>query len=211
MTRRLIDISPALSAETPVWPGDTAFAARRTWELGAEGSPVNVSMITLSTHTGAHADAPLHYNANGAGIDAVSLEPYIGPCVVAHCIGKRLVNRDALDNAIRRTGFAPRVLVRTYERQPTAWDNAFAAIAADAIHWLADRGILLIGIDTPSLDPEQSKTMDAHHAILARDMRVLEGLVLDDVAEREYELIAPPLKLAGLDAAPVRAVLRTLP
>lgn len=207
----LIDISPALSAEIPVWPGDTAFAARRTWELGAAGSPVNVSMIAMSTHTGAHADAPLHYNAKGAAIDAVSLEPYIGPCIVVHCIGAPVVSRNLLDKAMAGLGAAPRVLVRTYRHQPAGWDSAFPAIAADAIHWLADCGVSLIGVDTPSLDPEQSKTMDAHNAIFARDMRVLEGLVLDDVAEGRYELIAPPLKLAGLDAAPVRALLRTLP
>jgi arylformamidase len=207
----LIDISPSLSAETPVWPGDTAFSAERTWELGAQGSPVNVSKLTMSTHTGAHADAPLHYNARGAAIDAVPLEPYIGPCVVAHCIGAPLVTQALLSAALERLSAAPRVLVRTYRKQSAAWDSAFSSVSADAIHWLADKGVLLIGVDTPSLDPEQSKTMDAHHAIFARDMRVLEGLVLDDVAEGRYELIAPPLKLAGLDAAPVRALLRTLP
>ncbi len=206
--RRLIDISPALSAASPVFPGDTAFAARRIWALEG-GCPVNVSKFETTTHIGAHADAPLHYDNSGAAIDAVPLEPYIGPCTVVHCIGRRAVTADDLDVATAgRT--APRLLIRTYGAHPGEdWDDAFAAIAADAVDWLADRGGVLIGVDTPSLDPAASKTMDAHRRAFARDLRILEGLILDHVAPGDYELIAPPLKLKGLDAAPVRAVLRT--
>ncbi len=105
----------------------------------------------------------------------------------------------------------PRVLFRTYDAFPhAAWRSDFVPVAAGAIMALAALGVRLIGIDSPSLDPEDSKAMDAHHAVLAADMRILEGLVLDDVPPGDYELIALPLKLAGLDAAPVRAVLREL-
>jgi arylformamidase len=105
----------------------------------------------------------------------------------------------------------PRVLFRTYERFPhDAWQADFTAIEAEAIGALAAMGVRLVGVDSPSLDPQASKTMDAHRAVLAADMRVLEGLVLDDVPPGDYELIALPLKLAGLDASPVRAVLRAL-
>ena len=105
----------------------------------------------------------------------------------------------------------PRVLFRTYDRFPhDAWREDFTAVAADAIALLAERGVRLIGVDAPSLDPQDSKTMDAHHAVLAADMRILEGLVLDDVPPGDYELIALPLKLSGLDSSPVRAVLREL-
>lgn len=207
--KRLIDISPALSAESPVFPGDTAFAARRTWALDGD-CPVNVSAFGTTTHIGAHADAPLHYDKNGAAIDAVPLEPYIGPCTVVHCIGRGPVTADDLDVATAgRT--SPRLLIRTYAVHPgDRWDAEFASLAPEAIGWLADRGGVLIGVDTPSLDPAASKTMDAHRRVFARDLRILEGLVLDHVAPGEYELIAPPLKLKGLDAAPLRAVLRTL-
>ncbi len=208
---KLIDISPALSPATPVWPADTAFTAERTWTM--EGAcPVNVSKVTLSTHTGAHADAPLHYDPQGAAIDAVPLEAYIGPCTVVHAIGVRdVLEAAALSAKLGGRAVRPRVLIRFYERAPQdAWDPAFPALAADAVHFLADRGAILIGVDTASLDPQSSKIMDAHRAAHARDLRILEGLVLDAVAEGDYELIAPPLKLAGLDAAPVRAVLRTL-
>lgn len=206
---RLIDISPALSVQSPVFPGDTAFVARRTWALGGD-CPVNVSMFETTTHIGAHADAPLHYDKNGAPIDAAPLEPYIGLCTVVHCLGRGPVTADDLDAATAgRT--EPRLLIRTYGVHPgDRWDEDFAPIAPDAIDWLADRGGVLIGVDTPSLDPAISKTMDAHRRVFARGLSILEGLVLDHVAPGGYELIAPPLKLKGLDAAPVRAVLRTL-
>ena len=125
------DISPLISPAIPVWPGDTPYSASTTWEI-ADGCPVHVSKMTMTTHLGAHCDAPSHYDAQG------------------------------------------------------------------------------IGIDTPSLDPQDSKTLDAHHAVRVHKMAILEGIVLDAVAEGDYELIALPLKLKDMDASPVRAILRTL-
>ena len=91
------------------------------------------------------------------------------------------------------------------------WDEGFTAIAPATIRFLADRGVVLIGTDAPSLDPQDSKTMDSHRAVLAADMRILEGLVLDAVAPGRYELIALPLKIAGGDSGLCRAILRELP
>lgn len=207
----LIDITPPLSARTPVFPGDTAFCAEPSWTM-SETVPVNVSRLVMSSHAGAHADAPLHYDAAGASIDAVDVAAYIGPCIVVHVVNdEAAVTADALAVVLGALTQAvpPRVLVRTYQIQPQDWDPAFTAVDAAAIDWLAGAGVRLIGVDTPSLDPAASKTMDAHKAVRRNDMRVLEGLLLDHVAPGLYELIAPPLKLAGLDAAPVRALLRT--
>ena len=196
-----------------MWPGDTPFAARRTWSIEENGT-VNVSMLTMSSHAGAHADAPLHYSAGGASIDEAPLDPYVGPCAVVHIFHAGLaIPPGLLQQALERTDTRrpERVLIRTYRKAPVRkWDSGFCAIAPESIRLLAANGVKLIGVDTPSLDPEPSKTMDAHKAVLAADMRVLEGLVLDGVREGLYELIALPLKLRGLDAAPVRAVLRTL-
>ena len=207
--RRLWDISPPIRTGIPVWPGDTEYAEQRTWAL-SDTCPVNVSKFTMSTHTGAHADAPFHYDADGAKAGAMALERYIGPCRVVHAIGAApLVEPDHV-----RRHLAPgitRVIVRTYARNPVeSWDPGFTAVAPATIELLARHGVALIGIDTPSLDPQDSKTMDAHKVVRRHGMSILEGIVLDDVAEGDYELIAPPLKLAGLDAAPVRAVLREL-
>jgi arylformamidase len=205
----LWDISPPLRLGIPVWPGDTAFAAERSWQLD-DACPVNVSRVTLSTHTGAHADAPLHYDAAGAPVGGLDLRRYLGPCRVVHAIGIRPLIRasDILDLLAAGT---TRLLIRTYRQAPRdLWDPDFAAIDPAAIDALAARGIVLIGTDTPSLDPQESKTMDAHHAVRHHGLSILEGLVLDAVAPGDYELIALPLALADLDAAPVRAVLRTL-
>jgi arylformamidase len=205
----LWDISPTISAELPVWPGDTRFAASATWQIG-DDCPVHVSRMTMTTHLGAHTDAPSHYDPAGASIEAVGLQPYIGPCRVIHCIGVRTVEPAHIAPAL--DGTPPRVLLRTYERSPQgAWDSTFPAISPAAIDLMAARGVLLVGTDAASLDPQDSKTLDAHHAVRAHRMAILEGVVLDDVAPGDYELIALPLKLAGMDASPVRAILRALP
>ena len=206
----LWDITPVVDTATPVWPGDTPVGIERVWRMEA-GSPVNVARLTLSPHTGAHTDAPLHYDAEGAAIGAVPLDAYLGRCRVIHCIGATPVVTPA-QVAGALEGVPPRVLLRTYERAPTtSWDSAFCAVAPETIDLLAAHGVKLIGIDTPSLDPQDSKTMDAHHRIRAHRMAILEGIVLDAVAPGDYELIALPLKFATLDASPVRAVLRALP
>lgn len=205
----LWDISPTISAALPVWPGDTPFAASPTWEI-ADGCPVHVSRMTMTTHLGAHTDAPSHYDPQGASIDAVGLAPYIGACRVIHCIGAGTVQASHLAAAL--DGVPPRVLLRTYARAPQQqWDPGFAAIAPEAIALLASRGVILVGTDCASLDPQDSKTLDAHNAVRANKMAILEGVVLDEVPEGDYELIALPLKLAGMDASPVRAILRPLP
>ncbi len=207
-----IDITPPVSPVTPVFPGDTQFHAERIWTIGGD-TPVNVSKLTMSTHTGAHADAPLHYDPNGAAIDDVDVSAYIGPCAVVHMINDAaLLTETMVRDAVARFAkkVPERILIRTYQRQPEIWDPGFTAMSAGAITWLAENGVNLIGIDTPSLDPASSKIMDAHRAIFTHNMRILEGLLLDHVDEGLYELIAPPLKLAGLDSSPVRALLRPI-
>lgn len=204
----LWDISPPVSAASPVFPGDTAYTQQWAARI-APGCPVNVSAITLSPHIGAHADAPLHYDEHGAAIGAVDLEPYLGHCRVIHAIGRGpLVQWAHLEHAL--ADLPPRVLVRTYARQPARWDPDLAAFAPQTVERLADLGVRLIGIDTASIDPADSKTLASHQVIRRRSLRVLENLVLDDVPEGDYELIALPLKLMSADASPVRAVLRCL-
>jgi len=169
-----------------------------------------VSSLTLSPHVGAHADAPLHYDPQGAPIGTLALEPYLGPCRVIHAIARGpLVRWEHIAHAARE--LPPRVLVRTYARAPVdRWDPELAAFAPDTIERLADAGVLLVGIDTASIDPAESKTLDSHQAIRRRGLRVLENLVLDAVPAGDYELVALPLKLVTADASPVRAALREL-
>ncbi|MEY2876238.1 MAG: hypothetical protein RLZZ373_3609 [Pseudomonadota bacterium] len=206
--RRLWDISPAVGPATPAYPGDQPYTQHWTATLGP-ASPVNVSAITLSPHTGAHADAPLHYAEGAPSIGEVDLAPFLGPCRVVHAIGCGLLIRP--EHLLHAAGgLPPRVLVRTCVQAATVWTEDFAAFAPETIDWLAGQGVCLVGIDTPSVDPASSQTLDSHQRLLRLDLRVLENLVLDAVPAGDYELIALPLKLVRADASPVRAVLRAL-
>lgn len=148
---RYWDISPALDPNTPTWPGDTPFQQEWAARLD-EQCPVNVGRITLSPHTGAHVDGPLHYRADGLPIGQVPLDVYMGPCRVIHCIGANpLVTPEHLAGQL--DDLPSRVLLRTFERVPANWPEGFCAIAPATIECLAERGVRLVGIDTPSLDP----------------------------------------------------------
>lgn len=206
--RKLWDISPAVDENAAVFPGDTAYSQTLHFSL-APGCPVNVNSITLSPHTGAHADAPLHYANGAASAGELDLAPYLGPCRVIHCLDcGPLVEPRHIAHAL--DGLPARVLLRTSRRASQAWD-AFTAIAPETMELLASKNISLVGIDTPSVDPSTSQDLPSHHQLLAHGLRVLENLVLDEVAEGDYELIALPLKLTRADASPVRAILRELP
>jgi arylformamidase len=166
--------------------------------------------MTTTPHIGSHTDAPLHYDDAGAAIADVPLATYIGPCRVIHAIGVGPLVEPVHIQA-HLGGVPPRVLLRTYLRAPVErWDPAFTALHPATIDLLHDHHVQLIGIDTPSLDPETSKTLDAHQRVRALGLAILEGIVLDDIAAGDYELIALPLKIRGGDASPVRAVLREL-
>jgi arylformamidase len=206
--RKIWDISPPVSSASPLFPGDRAYSQQWTATIGPE-CPVNLSAITMSPHIGAHADGPLHYGAGAATIGRTGLEPYLGPCRVIHAQrAGALVEPRHLEHAQR--DLPPRVLVRTCDRAPTAWSPDFSSFAPETIEWLAGLGVRLVGIDSQSVDPADSKALPSHHRLLARGLRVLENLVLDAIEPGDYELIALPLKLVQADASPVRAVLREL-
>jgi len=207
-SKQVWDISPLVSPDAAIFPGDEPYSLRWTARLSPD-CPVNLSAITLSPHVGAHADAPLHYAADGAAIAEVALDAYLGPCRVIHAIGcGPLIRIEHLQHAA--ADLPARVLVRCCLRAASPWDADFSAYAPETVAWLAKQGVQLIGIDTPSVDPANSKALASHQQLRLLQLRVLENLVLDDVDEGDYELIALPLKLAGACASPVRAVLRKL-
>jgi arylformamidase len=193
----LIDISPPIDASIRVWPGDTPFEH-------------DVSDIRTTVHVGAHADAPLHIVPNGSDIASRRLDYYVGRCVVLRLAvhrGTRIVP----EHLEGRVLSAPRILLYTGTfPDPRKWNDDFASLSSALVEHLYQHGVMLVGIDTPSVDPFDSKSLDAHQAFARNDMAMLEGLVLNHVAEGEYELIAPPLRILGVDASPVRALLRTL-
>lgn len=206
---RLIDITPPLRPRSAVFPGDARFEVQRTFSIGP-GCPVNVAAFTMSVHCGAHADAPLHYSEDGATIDQLALEDYVGPARVIDARGSGpLVEPQDIECALENV--PPRVLLRCVESlDPDVWPEGFRTLAPETIGLLASRGVRLVGVDVPSVDPDTSKDLPSHMTVLRHDMRILENLVLAHVMPGDYELIALPIRLEGLDAAPVRAVLRSL-
>lgn len=202
---RLWDISPRVSPDSPVWPGDTAFSSRRVMSM-EEGDAVNVGTIETTVHVGAHADAPAHFLAAGASMADCPLEPYLGPCRLLERLGSGPILREELEGRVEGV---ERLLVRTRaEGAGDPFEEGFAFLDAETARWLAGEGLRLVGLDTPSVDRFDSKDMASHLALLARGVAILENLELAAVPEGEYELIALPLPLEGMDASPVRAVLR---
>jgi arylformamidase len=204
----LYDLSPTLRPETPVWPGDTPFSSHLTHSL-AQGDPVNLSALTTTPHLGSHVDAPLHTEPRGESFAELPLDPYLGLCRVVKVppvakIEPRHVEGLDLGNP-RRLLFKTESLA---DRR--VFSERFTALSPELAHLLAERRLLLVGLDTPSVDPYDSAGLDAHHILARGGVAILEGLLLEGVPEGIYELIALPLKLAGLDASPVRAVLRTI-
>ncbi|HKO54460.1 MAG TPA: arylformamidase [Thermoanaerobaculia bacterium] len=202
---RIIDISPLIDPNIHVWPGDTPYSRAVNLDL-ASGANITLSEITTTVHVGAHTDAPNHYVADGQDIAERSLDYYLGPCVVITADVKR---GERIMSVGKDKVTAKRVLFRTNTfPDPRNWNNDFASLSPELVDALHELGVILIGIDTPSVDPFDSKALEAHNAFAKHDMATLEGIVLDGVEDGEYELIALPLKLRHADASPVRAVLR---
>lgn len=205
----IIDISQPLSPGMAVFPGDSSYVETPTLKIGPK-CPVNVASVRLSTHCGSHADAPLHYDADGAPIGALDLDPFIGPCRVIDARGGTALC-EPQSIAAKLDHAPPRILLRLAERiDPHVWPKGFRAMAPATMELLVNRGVKLVGIDTPSVDPETSQDLPSHTAARRADMRILENLVLAHVEPSDYELIALPLRFKNLDASPVRAILRRL-
>jgi len=204
----LYDITPAVTAHLAVWPGDTPPSREVLADL-KRGDNITLSTLRATVHLGAHADAPSHYGRDAASIESRSLDLYLGRCRLVRIKAERgtRIPPSAIPADLR----AERVLIATGSYpDPYAFNEDFAALEPGTVDLLHDRGVRLVGIDTPSVDLFSAKQLVAHARFLEHDMAILEGLVLSRVPEGEYELIALPLKLDGFDASPVRAVLRGL-
>lgn len=205
MSRRILDISPLVSPRLAVWPGDVPYSRRVALSLAA-GDNLELSSVEATVHLGAHADAPNHYLLGGQDISARPLERYLGPCqVVAVSLprGAR-IRPEHLAEPVR----APRVLLRTGSfPNPESFNTDFNSLSPELVEHLHAQGVVLVGLDTPSVDPFEDKVLHSHQAVARHDMSILEGLVLEGVEPGLYTLVALPLKLEGADASPVRAVL----
>jgi arylformamidase len=205
---RIIDISRTVSESLAVWPGDEDVRLRWTARAGAD-SVVNLGALSMSLHTGTHADAPLHFDSDGDPIDRVPLDRFMGPAQVIDVPPDADAIRPEHLGRIR----APRILFRTrHSRVPDpVWADTFPAVHPTVVPLLAGQGVILVGTDAPSVDPAASRTLDTHHLLGKSGIAILENLMLLSVEPGLYTLIALPLRLAGMDASPVRAVLTDLP
>ena len=218
----IYDISPPITSKLAVWPGDTPLSREVLMDIARDDN-ITLSTLRATVHLGAHADGPNHYGKDAPSIDQRSLDYYIGPCQVNRVNvprGTRIIPEMIKELAAGNGGTglpfsAERPIHRvlfatgTYP-DPENWNSDFAALSVELVDFLHERGVITVGIDTPSVDLFDSKDLPAHRAILRHNMSILEGLVLKDVPEGVYELIALPLPLVGFDASPVRAVLRTI-
>jgi arylformamidase len=203
---KIIDISRRLVNGMPVWPGDTSFHYEVSWSKAESGS-VNVGSLSMSTHTGTHVDAPFHFDDYGKRIIDLDLELYIGPARIVDMTGKKSIGAKDLKK-IDLEG-VQRVLFRTQSWQnPAVFPEQIPHLEADLGPFLAGKGIRLIGVDVPSVDPIDSKDLLAHHSLNENGIHILESIVLDEVEPGDYELIALPLPLVEGDGSPVRAILR---
>ncbi len=207
--RAMFDLSPLISERIANWPGDVPFTREVNFDA-AKGNHLTLSSIRTSVHLGTHTDAPNHASGTAFGIESAEPSRYLGPCQVVSVKKKRgsLIEKTDIENL---TISAPRLLVRTGSfPDPNSFNKDFVAFSSDSIEWLADRGVLLIGIDTPSIDAFDSKTLPAHHATVALGLSILEGVILTGVKDGLYEICSLPLKIENADASPVRAVLAPL-
>lgn len=208
------DISRTLSNDFAEWPGDEPFRRRVTNEI-LKGGTVNLSAITMSVHNGTHADAQFHFDTNGAPIEKASLEVYVGRATLVDLsiaflqpTEKHLITREDLRPHAEDIAATSRVLVKTaHWRDSTIFPARIPVIAADVPPWLQKNGVKLLGIDLPSVDELDSKSLQNHHALARAGIAIVESLDLNDVPAGTYNFAALPLKIAGADGAPVRAVL----
>jgi arylformamidase len=205
MDMRIYDLSPRLHSGLAVWPGDTLFSVKRSLNR-RRGDPVDLAAITLTLHAGAHLDAPSHVLPEGPTIDQVELWKCLGPARVIHLDAKDAIGAELL--APKLASRPPRVLVRANPgRDRSRFVPEFTFFSTGAARLLVERGVHLVGTDAPSVDAFVSGDLPAHRILAEAGVVILENLVLDEVPEGEYDLVALPLRIVGGEASPVRAVL----
>ncbi|EDL65245.1 arylformamidase [Bacillus sp. SG-1] len=202
---KLIDIAQKLNNNTPVWPGDTPFNFSLNWSKEDTGS-VNVGNINFSAHTGTHIDAPYHFDEDGKKVADLPLDSFFGNALVVEISEKESIGAEDLEDLDLRD--VTQLLIRTNSwEDKSVFPSQITYLQENIGPFLKKNGIKLIGVDVPSVDPLDSKELKAHHSLQENGIGILEGIVLDGVEPKTYELAAFPLPLEEADGCPVRAVL----
>ncbi|MDJ0722833.1 MAG: cyclase family protein [Desulfobacterales bacterium] len=206
----LIDISLTLHPDLPVWPGDAPVMLERVRSI-AEGNTSNDTRLRCSVHTGTHVDAPCHFLENGTSADQLPLDVLVGPAAVVAIEDTEVITpNDLMDRNL--PGDTRRLLIRTPNSE--LWSDPshrfhrdFVALNPAAAQWVVDQGIRLIGVDYLSVQRYSDTNAATHRILLKAGVVIVEGLDLRGVRPGSYELMCLPMKLAGSDGAPARAVL----
>ncbi|MED0960678.1 arylformamidase [Bacillus paramycoides] len=207
-TSQWIDISQPLNNDIATWPGDTPFSYEVSWSKKDSGS-VNVGKLTMSIHTGTHIDAPFHFDNDGKKVLDLDIDVYVGAVRIIDVSGLESIGKKDLET-INLEG-VERLLLRTSSHgKAQEFPEDIPYLRADIAPFLSSKGIRLIGVDVPSVDPLDDKELAAHHQLFKHGIHILENVVLDDVVDGDYELIALPLALTDADGSPVRAVIRPI-
>ena len=207
-----LDVTKPVRPEMVVWPGQPRTERYRLSSMD-EGQSSNVSALTMSVHSGTHMDAPLHFLADGSDITAAPFEAMFGPVRVAEIDGVMITSAGLGAYETRTEALKPgeRIFCKTANSSrdwlTEPFDEAYAAVDAEAAQFLAERGVRVVGVDYLSVAPFKN-TVDTHRTLLQAGVWVIEGLDLRDIAEGRYEMAALPLKLVGSDASPLRVLLR---
>ncbi len=206
---RLYDLSLTIHEKMVIWPGDPAVRLTRVRSIQTDG--VSVSSLTTGTHTGTHLDAPAHLLPDGLTVEALALEPLVGPAYVAYLPEVAIITAQVLEG-LALPASCRRLLFRTRNSDEGLLVQGdfrpdYVALAEDAAQWLVERDYLLVGLDALSIDAYQEQAGVAHRLLLSQKIAVIEGVDLRQVPPGEYMLCCLPLKILGADGAPVRAVL----
>jgi arylformamidase len=202
--KKVIDISPEIREDIAVFPGDTPFQRDEILSFEKSNNLV-LSSIKTTVHLGAHTDAPSHYHKDGVTMEKVDLSNYLGECQIIEISEKvERIKPEHFEDEIK----SPRILFKTTSfPYPYQWNDDFTALSPELIQELKKKNVLLVGIDTPSVDPASDKELKTHNAVYQAQMSILEGVVLKDVVPGIYQLLALPLPIKNGDASPVRAIL----
>lgn len=206
-----IDVSVPVQDGMLHWPGDPDVRVRRSHAM-EHGEEINLTQLSMSAHTGTHIDAPIHYLPGAATMDALPFTAIIGRARVVAVQTPGTISQDVLESVDIQAG--ERLLLKT-RNSDHPWfrrefDPEFTALSAGSARWLARRRIRVLGIDYLSVGPCGEEGGEVHRALLAAGIWIIEGLDLRTVKAGLYELVCLPLRLAGADGAPARAVLRPL-
>lgn len=206
--REWIDISQPLTNAIATWAGDTPFTYEVAYSKEQTGS-VNIGKITMSLHTGTHVDAPFHFDNDGKRIHELDVNLYIGPARIIDVTGYESIGRQELEQ-FQLEGVTRLLLRTSTEVDPSVFPENFTYLREDIGPFLQEKGIRLLGVDVPSVDPADCKAVSAHHSLHRNDVHILENVMLGHIEPGNYELIALPLAIEGADGSPVRAVVRPL-